>query len=284
MVRMNRIVQVLLLGGLVVLQGCMFTMLRNELREMKHTRVLTGRVLDQVQPETNVVLILYRQTPDGLKIVNGTLLDSAVGQFVVKVPIGTFYLFAFEDLDNDLAWDGKEPNGYYGMPDAIVVTDSSPATLSGFDIRLNASAPPPGIFPETISLPAEALGSSIVKTGQIVDLDDPILSQDYGNKGYWGPLTFVREVGFCLFSGSRTTRAKYRSSSSMARGGPRTDGRTSSTGWTRIVSSPGSTTTHPGCRSTRMPRRLTGWSPNSTGNRVPEAPRGRAQHGGTRRP
>ena len=41
MVRMNRIVQVLLLGGLVVLQGCMFTTLRNELREMEHARVLT---------------------------------------------------------------------------------------------------------------------------------------------------------------------------------------------------------------------------------------------------
>ena len=143
MVRMNRIVQVLLLGGLVVLQGCMFTTLRNELREMKDTRVLTGRVLDQVQPEANVVLVLYRQTPDGLKIENGTLLDSAVGQFVVKVPTGTFYLFAFEDLDNDLAWDGTEPSGCYGMPDPIVITDSSPATLRGFDIRLNASAPPP---------------------------------------------------------------------------------------------------------------------------------------------
>ena len=199
MVRMNRIVQVLLLGGLVVLQGCMFTTLRNELREMEHARVLTGRVLDQVRPEANVVLVLYRQTPDGLKIVNGTLLDSAVGQFVVKVPTGTFYLFAFEDLDNDLAWDGTEPSGYYGMPDAVVVTDSSPATQRGFDIRLNASAPPPGVFPETISLPVDALGSSMVRTGQIADLDDPIFSLDYGNMGYWRPLTFIREVGFSLF-------------------------------------------------------------------------------------
>ena len=33
---------------------------------------------------TNVLLILYRQTPDGLRLVHGTLLDSAVGQFVVE--------------------------------------------------------------------------------------------------------------------------------------------------------------------------------------------------------
>ena len=198
MARMNRIARVLLLGGLALLQSCMFKTLHDELGAMQRVQVLTGQILDQGRPETNVLLILYRQTPDGLRLVHGTLLDSAVGQFVVEVPTGTFYLFAFEDLDNDLAWDGKEPSGCYGAPDSIVVTDSSPVALSGFDISLSASAPRPGIFPETISLSADALGSSIVKTGQVVGLDDPMLSQDYGNTGYWAPLTFVREVGICL--------------------------------------------------------------------------------------
>jgi hypothetical protein len=89
---------------------------------------LTGRVFNQTRLETNVLLILYQQTPDGLRISQGTILSSAVGRFVVEVPNGTFYLFAFEDLDCDLAWHGREPNEYHGSPDPIVVTDHSPQT------------------------------------------------------------------------------------------------------------------------------------------------------------
>ena len=44
----------------------------------------------------------------------------------------------------------------------------------------------------------EQLGGSIVKIGQIVGFDDPILAPGYGVKGYWEPLTFAREVGICL--------------------------------------------------------------------------------------
>ena len=199
MVRMNRIVQVLLLGGLVVLQGCMFTTLRNELREMKDTRVLTGRVLDQVQPEANVVLVLYRQTPDGLKIENGTLLDSAVGQFVVKVPTGTFYLFAFEDLDNDLSLgrDGAErllrharPHRHHGL------VPGDPARVRHPPERVGARRrclPGDGLSPGGRARQLDREG------GQVVDLDDPIFSLDYGRMGYWRPLTFIREVGFCIF-------------------------------------------------------------------------------------
>ena len=195
MSRWYRTARVLLLGMLLLLEGCMFFTLRDELTEMERVHALTGRIFNQTRPETNVLLVLYQQTPGGLRISQGTILSSAVGQFVVEVPNGTFYLFAFEDLDNDLAWDGREPSGYYGSPDAIVVTDRSPTTLKEFDIHLNAPAARPDGFPEAVSLSAEKLGRSIVKIGQVVGFDDPILSPEYGNKGYWEPLTFIREVG-----------------------------------------------------------------------------------------
>ncbi len=129
MSRWYRIARVLLLGMLVLLEGCMFSTLRDELTEMQRAHALTGRIFNQTRPETNVLLVLYQQTPGGLRISQGTILSSAVGRFVVEVPNGTFYLFAFEDLDSDLAWDGREPSGYYGSPDPIVVTDRSPQTL-----------------------------------------------------------------------------------------------------------------------------------------------------------
>ena len=132
MSRWYRTARVLLLGMLVLLEGCMFSTLRDELTEMQRAHALTGRVFNQTRPETNVLLVLYQQTSGGLRISKGTILSSAVSQFVVETPTtGTFYLFAFEDLDNDLTWDGKEPSGYYGNPDAIVVTDQLPRDLEG---------------------------------------------------------------------------------------------------------------------------------------------------------
>ena len=115
----------------------MFSTLRDELTEMQRAHALTGRIFNQTRPETNVLLILYQQTPGGLRISQGTILSSAVGRFVVEVPNGTFYLFAFEDLDSDLAWDGREPSGYHGSPDPIVVTDHSPQTqvVTGRSLR-----------------------------------------------------------------------------------------------------------------------------------------------------
>ena len=35
--------------------------------------------------------------------------------------------------------------------------------------------------------------------GQLISFDDPLLAQEFGNKGYWEPLTFLREVGFSIF-------------------------------------------------------------------------------------
>ena len=203
-----RIARFLLLGALVVLQGCMFTTLRDELTEMERVHGLTGRIFNQTRPETNVLLVLYQQTPGGLEISKGAVLSSAVGRFVLEVPNGTYYLFAFEDLDSDLTWDGREPSGYYGRPDPIVVTDRSPQTLKELDIYLGTPAARPNGFPEAVSLSAEKLGSSVVKIGQVVGFDDPILSQEYGNKGYWEPLTFVREVGICLLFREKFDPAK----------------------------------------------------------------------------
>jgi hypothetical protein len=70
----------LLLGVLIVLEGCMFFTLREELTEMKQMHALTGKILNQTQPESNVVIVLYEQTPDGLKLLQSTLLSYPAGQ------------------------------------------------------------------------------------------------------------------------------------------------------------------------------------------------------------
>ncbi len=192
-------VRILVLGLLCLIEGCAFLTLSEELTELQQIHVLTGTISDPVQSEKNTLIVLLRQTPEGLRVARSGILSTAVGQFVIEAPLGVFYLAVFEDLNKNLTWDEGEPIGYYGRPSEIVITHASPQTLSGFDIRISASTLYPAIFPGKLSVSFMDLRGSIVKIGQVIDWDDPFLSLEYGIKGYWEPLTFIREVGFCLY-------------------------------------------------------------------------------------
>ena len=184
MSRWYRTARVLLLGMLLLLEGCMFSTLRDELTEMR-TRPRPDRQGFQTDPAGNERAAgPVSADPRRPQDFAGHHPELRGGPVRGRGPdTGTFYLFAFEDLDNDLTWDGKEPSGYYGGPDPIVVTDRSPETLKELDIHLDASAARPGGFPEAVSLSAEKLGDSVVKIGQVVGFDDPILSRSTGTRG-----------------------------------------------------------------------------------------------------
>ena len=191
----------LLLGMLCLIEGCAFFTLREELSEMQQVHVITGTILGRTRPDGNVLIVLLQPGGGELRVAQAAVFNAPVGEYVIEAPVGVFYLAAFEDLNNDLTWDGQEPLGYYGRPDAVTVSDKSPQTMRGFDIRLGALTPTPypADFPKDLTVSPYKLGGSIVKIGRVIDFDDPILSPGYGVKGYWEPLTFVREVGICLF-------------------------------------------------------------------------------------
>ena len=187
------------LCSVVFLDGCAFSTLEKELTKLKQVKVLVGKITSQTQPNKNVLIFLYEETTEGHKISQASILDSELGWFVLEVQTGIYYLLAFEDLNNNLSYDENEPFGYYGNPDAIVISDKTPETWVGFDISMNAASRFPESFPKEINLSANILRSSFVKMGQLISFDDPLLAQEFGNKGYWEPLTFLREVGFSIF-------------------------------------------------------------------------------------
>ena len=180
-------------------EGCAFITLKKELADLEQAHVLTGTVAHQTQPDKNVLILLYEKTKDGIHNSRAAILNSELGRYAIEAPPGVFYLLAFEDLNNNLSYDENEPIGFYGKPDPITISDGAPGTRSGLDITMGAPRAIPGGFSNSISITTDILTGSIVKVGQVVDFSDPILSPSFGGLGYWKPLSFIREVGFCLF-------------------------------------------------------------------------------------
>lgn len=188
----------LFLWLVLLLEGCAFFILEKELTELEQVHVLTGTIINRTQPDKSVLILLYEKTKDGQRVSQTNILNSELGRFVVEAQNGIYYLLAFEDLNNNLSYDENEPLGFYGNPSPIAISDKTPKAWYGFDISLSASNGFPEGFPNDTSLSPDILRGSFVKMGQVINFDDPILSQKYGNKGYWEPLTFIREIGFCL--------------------------------------------------------------------------------------
>jgi pimeloyl-ACP methyl ester carboxylesterase len=200
MSRTVRSLKLLILGVVLVSQGCVFFTLREELSELQHIHMLSGRITNRTNENANIVIVLYKQQDhDVLKVAQSTIVTSSTGQFAVEAPPGTYYLFAFEDQNRDLSWDGRERVGYYGRPDPIVVSSNSPETIGGLDIDLGPFATRPENLPRMGSISSTDLHGSMIKVGQVAGLDDPIFSLQHGSKGYWEPLTFIREVGFSIY-------------------------------------------------------------------------------------
>jgi len=143
--------------------------------------------------------VLLEKKKEGWAIVRSTIIGPGLDKFATESGFGVYYLFAFEDLNDNLSHDDNEPIGCYGQPSEIRIEASSTAvTLLGMDISLHPKSTDCSMIPDKITHSPENLSQSFIKTGQVASFDDPIMAPENGVMGYWEPLSFVRKIGFCL--------------------------------------------------------------------------------------
>jgi pimeloyl-ACP methyl ester carboxylesterase len=179
--------------------GCTFFRLESELVQLEEIKVLSGAIVGRTNLDSTVLIVLLEKDEKGLHLSKASVLAPGSEKFAIEANIGRFLLLAFEDLNSNLAFDPYEPAGVYGKSADIDVFPGTPQTITGLDIDISGKAGIEANLGSKISLSPEALGSSFIKLGQVIDLNDPILSMDYAWKGYWEPLTFIREIGFCIY-------------------------------------------------------------------------------------
>nr|WP_321399315.1 alpha/beta hydrolase [uncultured Desulfobacter sp.] len=193
------------LTAMLLLQGCMFFKLKEELTEFEDDfALLQGNIAVESPPKKNVLVVAYENTPSGTNLYQAVLMNSQSGDYSFEVKKGTYYIGAFEDLNNNLSYDDGEPAGFYGKPDPIAITGEPldprhPKTRIGIDFSISAQKSlPPGFQGKSV-LTSETVKHSLIKAGELVSFDDQIMSEKYGSMGYWQPLSFLREIGFGIF-------------------------------------------------------------------------------------
>ena len=91
----------------IFLNTCAFIRLEWEIAEIKKTYVLAGKVKNDLSNMGPVVVILYREKEDRreIKEIVEYTLPEDTGHFSFLVSEGTYYLAAFEDLNQNFTYD-----------------------------------------------------------------------------------------------------------------------------------------------------------------------------------
>lgn len=184
-----------------LLNGCIFRELKNDLAEYEESFALVGEILTPTTDQGKVIVILFSEA-DGKQIPVRYVFPESTGHFSFLVGPGTYYLRAFEDINENLDHDPGELAGQFGEP-IIVAPLKSNVMKPGDRARqnLNIQLSPATKFVDGLDM-ADDLAIAhmpIFKLGTIAQLDDPAFDQANGSTGYWKPLAFIKQFGVGIY-------------------------------------------------------------------------------------
>ncbi|MBL0713721.1 MAG: alpha/beta hydrolase [Desulfosarcina sp.] len=178
--------------------GCAFQGLRQDLEVMAQLAEISGSVV-AVPDSTSPIFVVLCKDGGGKQILHAYYLAYSSGAFRFLVPPGTYYLYAFEDKNEDAAFKSDERAGWYGAPSPLAL---GPGEVSG-GITLKVHAPTdartemPQLQASLFQVVRMEVWDSLV--GVVVQLSDKRFSARYARKGLWEPIKFLAEPGSGIF-------------------------------------------------------------------------------------
>ena len=184
---------------LMMVSGCMFRDIRDQVSQMESACRLDGRILAETSGPGPWVVVLAEHddnAPGGTGAVVDHFLMTAPGHWRFVTTPDTYRLLAFRDADADLVLDDTE-SLYHRRADGPLDCGSG---VHHRDIVLAGSGfiPPrqrPGVSidrgrPRADDLPA-SLGQATAY-GMLTDLDDPRFDEQVALDSLWRPVDFLR--------------------------------------------------------------------------------------------
>ena len=164
---------------LLLLQGCAFSTLREEVEAFSTQVSLSGHVVSaQERTRGPVFVVAYR---------SGAAADYRVlrrpGAFGLLLPQGEYRVAAFEDINENGTYDAGEPAGEAGP------SDSNDALL----IRIEAGGRLKLPFSQQ-AMPGTGRRQTFADLDPLAYLETPDFAAENGRKGMWEPLRFLREL------------------------------------------------------------------------------------------
>ncbi len=178
----------------LLISGCMFFGLREDVKDLNAATTISGTITTTSPRNKPILVALYR--PEGSEgRSKPQLVTYAVmygpGEFEFLRARGDYYLFAFEDANEDLTFQPEEEVGWY----PALIEARPGINFTNLEIRLRppdeAKQQLPSLYAPTVKhVPFKEDKSQL---GQIVALDDPRFSPDVGPLGMWEPVKFYQQ-------------------------------------------------------------------------------------------
>lgn len=179
--------------------GCSIMGLREDLQVLEQTSLFTGTVTVSPPTDKPICISLYRDAPGQKKQLDAYQVIYQRGDFAFRRPPGDYYLFAFEDANEDVAFQHEERVGWYGNP--TILTAQPGVNYEGLQIALRqpeeAQRELPQLYADTA--PSTPLKVDNRHLGQIEPLDSPRFAQEAAELGMWEPMKFMERFGAGLF-------------------------------------------------------------------------------------
>lgn len=183
------------------MNGCTLLNLRKDNAFSKDSCLITGEIYAKEATKNPIIVIAYSIVEGKVRIAHHTVLREP-GPYELLVPGGRYWVFAFEDANQNQVIDSNELAG-------IALGDNADSAID---------APAGGFVPymaivlsrncdDSRKLPADILAKNIAgnfrrhitQAGEIMDIDDPAYSAEQGRMGFWLPFEFFRELGANIY-------------------------------------------------------------------------------------
>lgn len=181
-----------MIASCILFSGCTLLEVEKESKEVDSSTVLVGWVSETKKFTGPIIVAAYQGKNESFSAVHCTQLHET-GGYELIVPNGNYELLAFGDSNKNLRFDEGEPIGRYLGADSVKAVGTG--VVGQLDIALKWGDVQLPIAPGTGFSDCGIQQNHSTQAGAIVNLDDRLFSREYGNKAYWKPMEFYREVG-----------------------------------------------------------------------------------------
>ncbi len=180
--------------------GCTLVRAKKDLARLDQSVRIGGTVICEPKTDKPLCVALYADTPG---TEPKTLIAYQVvyknGSFAFLQKPGDYYLFAYEDANEDGVFQLTERVGWHGAPS--LVTARTGETLDAFTLALRPPEQARKELPLLYAKPLRQIDMRVENkhAGTVASLSDARFDRETGPLGMWEPVTFFERYGAGLF-------------------------------------------------------------------------------------
>lgn len=181
------------LSLLICLPGCFLARAHQNNQDLATITTLRGNLNGGASEGKPRWAVLFKLI-DGRWTRYSQLVMQKPGSFEFLCLEGRYLVFAFEDQNEDWAWQPGEPAARFGTKEGVTIVKGQP--LEAVDLTLGTLAEPLGIE-VALATGDEPITDELVKVhaGDLASLADERFSPEQGQLGLWQAADFARKWG-----------------------------------------------------------------------------------------